>query len=220
MLVKKLHLKPGMRFAVANAPGGFAQTLGKLPAGVRRDESLTRDLDVVLLFVLNKMELKTRWPKATGSMKTDGALWIAYPKKSSGVESDLAMMGSDWEVYKNSPWQPVASIAVDDMWSAVRFRQRPGLEKARADRQQEVVRDADGTVCVDRKNRVITPPVDLDRLLNRNPKAASLFETLSFTNQREYVTWILEAKKPETRAARLAKTVEMRSKVRKNPSDK
>jgi uncharacterized protein YdeI (YjbR/CyaY-like superfamily) len=47
-----------------------------------------------------------------------------------------------------------------------------------------------------------------------------VFETLSFTNQREYVTWILEAKKPETRAARLAKTVDMLAKGRKNPSDK
>ena len=67
---------------------------------------------------------------------------------------------------------------------------------------------------------MITAPRDLERLLNRNANAASLFETLSFTNQREYVTWILEAKKPETRAARLAKTVELLSKGRKNPSDR
>jgi hypothetical protein len=171
------------------------------------------------MFVLNKKELKGQWPKAIASMKADGALWVAYPKKSSGVESDLTM-APDWEVNKNSPWQPVSSIAVDDMWSAVRFRQRPGLEQARAKRQGEVVRDADGTVCIDRKNRVITAPRDLERLLNRNANAASLFETLSFTHQREYVTWILEAKKPETRATRLAKTVEMLSKGRKNPSDR
>jgi hypothetical protein len=219
MLVKKLHLKPGVRFVAANPPAGFDRTLGKLPAGVTRDKSLTRNLDVVLMFVLNKKELKGQWPKAIASMKADGALWVAYPKKSSGVESDLTM-APDWEVNKNSPWQPVSSIAVDDMWSAVRFRQRPGLEQARAKRQEEVVRDADGTVCIDRKNRVITAPRDLERLLNRNANAASLFETLSFTNQREYVTWILEAKKPETRATRLAKTVEMLSKGRKNPSDR
>ena len=219
MLVKKLHLKPGVRFVVANAPAGFDRTLGRLPAGVTRDKSLTRSLDVVLMFVHNKKELKEQWPRVIASMKADGALWVAYPKKSSGVESDLTM-APDWEVNKNSPWQPVSSIAVDDMWSAVRFRQRPGLEQARATRQEEVVRDADGTVCIDRKNRVITAPWDLERLLNRNANAASLFETLSFTNQREYVTWILEAKKPETRAARLSKTVEMLSKGKKNPSDR
>jgi uncharacterized protein YdeI (YjbR/CyaY-like superfamily) len=219
MLAKKLHLKPGMRLAVVNAPDGFARTLGKMPAGVVHEPSLRAGLDVALMFVLSKKELTSRWPKATASIKDDGALWVAYPKKSSGVDSDLTM-SADWEVSRNSPWQPVASIAVDEMWSAVRFRQRPGLAQARAARQEEVVRDADGTVCIDRTSRVITAPTDLGRLLDKNAKAASLFETLSFTNRREYVTWILDAKKPETRAARLSKTVEMLSAGRKNPSDK
>ena len=219
MLARKLHLKPGMRLAVVNAPEGCARTLGRMPAGVVREPSLRDGLDVALMFVHSKKELKSRWPKATASIKGDGALWVAYPKKSSGVDSDLTM-SADWGVSKNSAWQPVASIAVDDTWSAVRFRQRPGLEQARAQRQEEVVRDADGTVCIDRVNRVITAPKDLRRLLDRNAKAAALFETLAFTHQREYVTWVLSAKKPETRAARLSKTVEMLSKGKKNPSDK
>jgi hypothetical protein len=219
MLAKKLHLKSGMRLAVVNAPDGFARTLGKIPPGVVQEKSLRHGLDVALMFVLSRKELKSRWPKATASIKGDGALWVAYPKKSSGVDSDLTMSG-DWEVHKNSPWQPVASIAVDDIWSAVRFGQRPGLEQARAGRQEQVVRDADGTVCIDRVSRVITAPEDLRRLLDKSAKAASRFATLSFTNQREYVTWILDAKKPETRAARLSKTVEMLSRGKKNPSDK
>jgi hypothetical protein len=219
MLAKKLHLKSGMRLAVVNAPDGFARTLGKVPAGVVQEKSLRGGLDVALMFVLSKKELTSQWPKATASIKDDGALWVAYPKKSSGVDSDLTM-SADWGVSKNSPWQPVASIAVDDTWSAVRFRQRPGLEQARAERQEQAVRDADGTVCVDRVNRVITAPKDLRRLLDKNAKAAALFDTLSFTHQREYVTWIIDAKKPETREARLSKTVEMLSKGKKNPSDK
>jgi hypothetical protein len=217
MLAKKLHLKSGMRLAVVNAPDGFARTLGKMPAGVVHESSLRNGIDVALMFVLSKKELKSRWPKATASIKGDGALWVAYPKKSSGVESDLTMDG-EWEVAKNSPWQPVSSIAVDDTWSAVRFKQRPGLEQARAERLEEVVRDGDGTVCIDRVNRTITAPIDLRRLLDKNAKAASLFATLSFTNQREYVTWIVDAKRPETREARLSKTVEMLSKGKKNPS--
>ena len=220
MLTKKLHLKPGMCFAAVNAPPGFARTLGKLPAGVTQEKALREALDFVMLFVLNKKELKNQWPKALASVKPCGALWVAYPKKSSGIDSDLAAMNSDWEVYKNSDWQPVSSIAIDDTWSGKRFRQRPGLGQARAQRQDEVTRDADGTVCIDRKNRVITPPGDLQKVMNKNAKARSAFDGLSFTNQREYVGWIIEAKRPETRAARLAKTIEMLSKGRKNPSDK
>ncbi len=222
MLTKKLHLKPGSRLAAVNAPPGFDKTLGKLPAGVTLEKSLreARDpVDVVLLFALNKKELKSQWPKALASVKPGGALWVAYPKKSSGIDSDLAM-GGDWEVSKNSEWQPVSSIAIDDTWTSVRFRQRPGLDEARAQRQEEVTRDADGTACIDRKNRVITPPRDLQQLLNKNAKARSAFDGLSFTNQKEYVGWIIEAKRPETRTARLAKAIEMLSKGKKNPSDK
>jgi Bacteriocin-protection, YdeI or OmpD-Associated len=216
MLIKKLHVKPGMRVAVVNAPAGFS--LGKLPAGVMQEKSLTGNLDLVLLFAVTQNELKSHWPKALGAMKQDGALWVSYPKKSSGIQTDLGM--GEWEAPKGSGWNPVAMIGVDDTWSSVRFKHAPGLEEARHKRQGENITDADGTVCVDRTNRIVTAPKDLLKLLSKNAKARTAFEPLAFTHKREYVTWILEAKKPETRAARLTKTVEMLAKGKKNPSDK
>ncbi len=218
MLVKKLHLKPGMRVAVLNAPDGFARTLGKPPAGVKQESSLKPDLDLVMLFVSTRKALNAQWPKAIAALKTDGALWVSYPKKTSGIETDLGM--GEWEAAKGSDWNPVAMIGLDDTWSSVRFKYAPGLDRAREARQDEIIRDADGTVCIDRKNRVITPPGDLQKLLSRNAKARAQFDTLSFTNQREYVGWIIEAKRPETRAARLSKTVDLLSKGKKNPTDK
>jgi hypothetical protein len=220
MLAKKLHVRPGMSVAVVNAPPGFDRTIGKLPSGVTRAASLKGTLDLVLLFVTSKKALKEQWPKALKALKADGALWISHPKKDSGIDSDLTAMGGDWEVSTDSPWQPVSRIAVDEVWSAVCFKQRPGLAQARQQRQEELIRDADGTVCIDRKNRIITPPADLQKLLNRSAKARALFDTLSFTHRREYVGWIIEAKRPETRAARLTKAIEMMSKGKKNPSDK
>ena len=220
MLARKLHVKPGMSVAVVNAPPGFDRTIGKLPSGVTRDASLKGALDLVLLFVVTRKALKEQWPKALNALKADGALWISHPKKGSGIDSDLTAMGGDWEVSADSPWQPVARIAVDEAWSAVCFKQRPGLAQAREQRQEELIRDADGTVCIDRKNRIITPPADLKKLLDGSAKARALFDTLSFTHRREYVGWIIEAKRAETRAARLTKAVEMMSKGRKNPSDK
>jgi hypothetical protein len=217
-LAKKLHLKPGMRFAVVNPPDGFARTLGKLPAGVKQEPSLKAGLDLVMVFTWSQKALHTQWPKALAALKTDGALWVSYPKKTSGIQTDLGM--GEWDVSKGSNWNPVMMIGIDDTWSSVRFKYAPGLDRAREARQDEIIRDADGAVCIDRKNRVITPPGDLQKLLGRNAKARAHFDTLSFTNQREYVGWIIEAKKPETRAMRLAKTVDLLSKGKKNPSDK
>ena len=220
MLAKKLHVKPGMSIAVMNAPPGFDRTIGTLPSGVTREASLKGALDLVLLFVTTKKGLKEQWPKALKALKADGALWISHPKKDSGIDSDLTAMGGDWEVSADSPWQPVSRIAVDGVWSAVCFRQRPGLGRAREQRQDEMIRDADGTVCIDRKNRIITPPRDLQKLLDGSAKARAVFDTLSFTHKREYVGWIIEAKRAETRAGRLTKAIEMMSRGRKNPSDK
>ena len=209
MLTKKLHLKPGMRVAVVNAPAGFARAPGKTSQS---------PLDLVLLFALNKKELTKHWQDALMLLQPDGSLWVAYPKKGSGVETDLGM--GEWDVTRGSGWNPVAAIAIDDTWSATRFKHAPGLEKVREQRQNENIEDADGTVCVDRKNRVVSAPKDLQKVLAKTAKARATFDALSFTNRKEYVVWIVEAKKPETRAARLAKTVEMLSKGKKNPSEK
>jgi Bacteriocin-protection, YdeI or OmpD-Associated len=216
MLAKKLHLKEGMRVAVANAPKGFS--LGALPSGVKQEKSLARDLDAVFLFATSQNELKTLWPKVLASVKQDGAVWVAYPKKSSGIETDLGM--GEWNATKGGDWNPVAMIGVDDTWSSVRFKYAPGLEQQRHERQEESIKDADGMVCVDRAKRVVTPPKDLQKLLVKNAKARATFDGLAFTHRKEYVVWILDAKKPETREARLSKTVEMLAKGKKNPSDR
>ena len=88
MLAKKLHLKPGMRVAVVNAPTGFSL---KAP-GVAIAKLLARELDVALLFATMHKALKAQWPRLVASVKQDGAVWVAYPKKSSGIESDLIGM--------------------------------------------------------------------------------------------------------------------------------
>jgi hypothetical protein len=214
MLAKKLHLKPGMRVALVNAPNGVRL---KAP-GVTVEKSLKRDLDLVMLFTTTQKDLKAQWPKALASVKQDGALWVAYPRKTSGIETDLGM--GEWEATKGGDWNPVAMIGIDDAWSSVRFKYAPGLEQARHQRQEESINDADGTVCVDRVNRVVTAPRDLQKLLAKNAKARAIFDGLSFTHRKEYVVWILDAKKPETRDARLTKTVDMLARGKKNPSEK
>jgi hypothetical protein len=214
MLAKKLHLKAGMRVAMANAPAGL-----KLEApGVVVERSLAHDLDLVVLFAVTQKELTLRWPKAVKAVKADGALWVAHPKKSSGIQSDLGM--GEWSATTGSGWNPVATVGVDDTWSATRFKYAPGLEKVRHARQEEAIRDADGMICVDRAARVVTAPKDLQKLIAKNAKARATFDALSFTNRKEYVVWILDAKKPETRADRLAKTIDKLAAGKKNPSDK
>jgi hypothetical protein len=220
MLIKKLHLKPGMRFIATNAPDGFRRTLGPLPEGATQADTLRGTFDLILMFVSSKRELKGQSTKALSSLKPDGSLWLAYPKKGSGIPSDLTAMSGDWEGSMDSEWQPVSMIAVDEHWSATRFKHAPGLKQRRVERQLEMVHDGDGTLCIDRKNRVIAPPRDLQQLLNRNAKAAAFFESLSFTSKREYVGWVIGAKRPETRSQRVEQVIKKLLARKKNPSEK
>src|SRR5262245_24247410 len=137
MLSQKLHLKTASRFIVLNAPSGFERALEPLPAGARQERSLRGTFDLILLFVLNTKELNSQWPKVIRALNENAALWVAYPKKSSGITSDLASMNRGWDITRGSPWQPVASISIDDSWTSVRFKYAPGLEEQRAQRGEE-----------------------------------------------------------------------------------
>ena len=71
---------------------------------------------------------------------------------------------------------------------------------------------------IDANKRIITPPEDFQEELDKNKKALEFFNTLSFTNKKEYVVWILDSKKEETRNKRLHATIEKLLKGAKNPS--
>jgi hypothetical protein len=71
------------------------------------------------------------------------------------------------------------------------------------------------TVEADTKERVITVPAELKRAFKSEKEAKAAFDKLSYTHQREYVNWINEAKKEETRQTRIVKTIEMLKKGKK-----
>jgi Bacteriocin-protection, YdeI or OmpD-Associated/Domain of unknown function (DUF1905) len=76
------------------------------------------------------------------------------------------------------------------------------------------------TVQRDLEERIVEVPEDLAALFVQNPQAQALYEKLSYTHRKEYVRWINEAKRPETRENRVNKTIEMLLNNRKNPTDK
>ena len=88
-LPKKLGIREGARVHVAGAPEGFDAALDPLPTGVERLERLGSDMDVVLLFVTRERDLRSRFAKLAAALEPAGRFWVAWPKKASGVASDL-----------------------------------------------------------------------------------------------------------------------------------
>jgi len=120
-LIKKLQFKPGLRALFLNAPEGYVASLGPLPDGVALVDGPAGTLDFVQLFVRDSAELITHAPAALAAIKRDGVLWISYPKKSSGIVSDLTR-DIGWAPITAARLRPVTQIAVDETWSAVRWR--------------------------------------------------------------------------------------------------
>jgi len=120
-LTKKLGVKVGQRLLLLNAPPGYAQTVTLLAEGVNVSETPGQRFDLVQLFVKDSAELDELAPAAIESLVYDGLLWISYPKKSSGVPSDLTR-DVLWKLMKAYNLKPVSQISIDEVWSALRFR--------------------------------------------------------------------------------------------------
>lgn len=122
-LVKKLHIRAGQRIGLLNAPKDFEATLGDLPDGVKLVRSARGELDTALLFVRSSRELGQRFEKSTAALADGGGLWIIWPKKSSGVESDLS--GGVVRAFGlERGFVDHKICAVDETWSGLRFVRR------------------------------------------------------------------------------------------------
>jgi hypothetical protein len=119
-LPQKLGVKPGQRVAWLNAPDAFAAALGDLPDGLTVLTSLRAPLDVLVQFVTERATLARRLPKLREAVFPDGAAWIAWPKKSSGVETDITEDVIRAEALPNG-WFDVKVCAIDATWSGLKL---------------------------------------------------------------------------------------------------
>ena len=106
---------------IMNAPDGYTQLLGPLPAGSEVETSAEGEFDFVQLFVHNKADIDADAETAIQVLKPGGILWFSYPKKSSKVETDITR-DIGWDRLREVGWRPVSQVAIDNTWSALRFR--------------------------------------------------------------------------------------------------
>jgi hypothetical protein len=88
-LPQKLGIKPGHAVAFPGAPAEFAAALGELPDGVRIKRRAVAPVDVVVAFFDGRAALERRLETLAKAIFPDGGLWIAWPKRASGVPTDL-----------------------------------------------------------------------------------------------------------------------------------
>ena len=119
-LPRKLGIKPQARVALIGAPYDFDEVLGELPPGVSVRRRARGTFDVIVVFVQKRSELERRLPVLKKALDQAGGLWVAWPKRSSGVATDLGErivreLGLASGLVDNKV------CAIDATWSGLRF---------------------------------------------------------------------------------------------------
>jgi hypothetical protein len=188
-----------------------------LPEGATVAYDAKGSFDGVQLFVKNSTELAAGLKVVAPVLQPDTILWIIYPKKSSGIETDLEMMSS-WDEPAKYGLNGVAAVAVNKTWTALRFR--PQGQSKMSEGRNDSLRQNEHGAYIDVDKKIITLPDEIKNVLQKNSQALTNYEKLSYSNRKEYVLWILTAKQEKTREERLVKMVEKLEVGKKNPSEK
>src|SRR6266542_6090852 len=120
-LTKKLGFKQGFRAGLVNPPKGFQSELDALPDNVQiMVGDLPKKLDLIILFTDSQRSLKKEFKSLARKLTQNGMLWVAWPKKASGVVTDLSdnsvrQIGLDFGLVD------VKVCAVNDIWSGLKF---------------------------------------------------------------------------------------------------
>jgi hypothetical protein len=118
-LPKKLGIKEGSRVVVLRAPDGFDALLSPLPDGVRVARRLGTGADVIVAFFTSRVALERDFARLRGGMHDAGGVWIAWPKRASGVATDVTE-GVVREVALAAGLVDNKVCAIDATWSGLR----------------------------------------------------------------------------------------------------
>lgn len=212
-IADKLRIKPQFTLLTLHAPVDFKKGLQGRPAGVKITDN-SKEYNQVHWFVMSKAQLEKEMSKVMKLVKPEVTVWVYYPKVSSKIQTDLTRdKGWDCLLAESDKLTWISLISFNDTWSVFGFR-----AKTKADKKKEAkpkVREIFNWV--NPKTKEIKLPADLAAALKKNKKEAAYFGTLSFTNKKEYIEWIVTAKREETRIERIKGTIERLGKQWKNP---
>ena len=119
-LQKKLGIKPGMRIKTRNAPDQYRSLLEPLPPSVAMSSRLRSGIDMWHLFTANYRELADSLPVAMAEIKQEGMIWVSWPKKSSGVASEITE-DAIRECALPLGLVDIKVCAIDDVWSGLKL---------------------------------------------------------------------------------------------------
>ncbi len=219
-IVDKLRIKPKSTLLTLNALANFKKSLQPLPAGVKitdigKEYPKEPVVNQVHWFVFNKAQMEKEMSKVMKLVNPEVIVWVYYPKGTSKIQTDLTRdKGWDCLLAESDKLTWINLISFDDTWSVFGFRAKNDTDKKK-EAKPKVEREIFNWV--NPQTKEVKLPDDLITALKNNKQLSDYFHSLAFSHKKEYIEWIVTAKKEETRTSRIAGTLERLEKQWKNP---
>ena len=215
-VVEKLQIKDEKNMLIQGLPSTIEKQFAKLSFSKNVTPLLKiRKVDLALVFAVNHRQLTDILKDVVPALHTNAILWIASPKPSSKIVSDLSR-DRNWQCTATLNLECIRTIELDNVWCAMRFKKSENI-KISTTITNILSNEIEG---VDYITHTVTPPAELEVLFIKNKKAKAFFQTLSFVNQKAYIVWIAGAKKDETRLSRINSVLAQLLQGKNNPADK
>jgi hypothetical protein len=214
-LFEKLRISSEKNFLIQGLPSSIEKQFIKLSYAKNVTPLLKiKKIDFALVFAISGHQLSSILKDVIPCLGSDGKLWVAYPKTTSKIVSDLNR-DCNWNILLNNSFASVEEITLDHVWIAARFvRTEPlGLEKFIEPKKVELKG-------VDFDKNLVVAPAELEKMFTAHKKAREVFQNLSTNSQKEFVEWIEGAKRKDTRLRRLEATVEKLLAGKQSPLEK
>lgn len=131
---EKLNLKQQLEIVVLGAPPAFEPELAALRGvAVLREVEGANAIEFSLAFVTTQKEVNRLAPAIGKKAKGDAVVWFAYPKGTSKKYKSEINRDKGWAALGNAGFEPVRQVAIDEDWSATRFRRVEFIEKMTRD---------------------------------------------------------------------------------------
>ncbi len=199
-LPDKLRIKPGFTLLTLHAPDNFIKGLGKVPAGVTITNKGTK-ADQDHWFVLNGTQLEKEMSTVMKMVNQEVSVWVYYPKGTSKIQTDLTRdKGWDCLLAEGDKLTWISLISFDNTWSVFGFRAKTETDKRKEAKPKEIREIFNW---VNPSTKEVKLPDDVAAAFKKNKAESDYFNKLAFTHKKEYLEWIVTAKKVETRLKRV-----------------
>ncbi|MBL0884593.1 MAG: hypothetical protein IBJ16_14830 [Chitinophagaceae bacterium] len=180
-MLEKLQLKDEKNLLIQGLPSAIEKQFAKLTYAKNVTPLLrSKKVDFALVFAISQQQLNSVLCEVIPALHEDSKLWVAYPKTTSKIVSDLNRDCS-WDCLTKKEYESVRQVALDHVWSAIRFKKTDKIPN-RSRAFSEVKSQEMG---VDFEKRLVVAPVELERLFTKHEEAKAFFSSLSLTNQKE-----------------------------------